>query len=395
MNSSSSGPVVLAHAFRAFFLLTGIYGVLVVLAWVAFIFAGLPLPLGWSPLNWHGHEMLYGLVAAAIAGFVLTAMTNWTDAKPLHGLPLLGLVSLWVAGRLAMWLAGILPAWLVAVVDGAFLPVLAGYVALVLLRHHNRRNLVLVGIIALLAAGNGLMQWGFLQGNTELLRLGQLLGFDLIAVLIVVIGGRIIPAFSANWLRNNGGNPEWVTRSALADKLALASMALLVIADGLAAPAWAVGGAAAAAGLVNGVRLWQWAGWRVVSEPLLWILHLAYLWLVIALALRGASEFTSAVPPTLWQHALGVGAIATIILGVITRVALGHTGRTMALPPFAIWIYISIIAASVFRVLAAAQWMDYRLGVTLAAIGWVQAFALFVVLYWSILTGPRADGRPG
>lgn len=395
MNTPSEIPVLLRYAFRPFFLLTGIYAVLGVAAWVGFLLAGWPLPVGWSPVQWHSHEMLYGLVPAAIAGFVLTAITNWTQARPLQGTGLLLLILLWMAGRVVMWCAGWLPVWLVALVDLAFLPSLGIYVAVLLIRYQNHRNLILVAMLALLAAGNLLMHLGFATHNHTLLKLGQLHGFDVIAILMLVIGGRIIPAFSANWLRANGRNPEWVKRSDLIDRLALASVILLLPLNWFGAPTQMVGVAALLAGLINLVRLVRWAGWRVAAEPLLWILHLAYGFIVVAFLLRGASAFSNLVPATAWEHLLGVGGIGALILAVMTRVAMGHTGRPLALVPNGIWIYVTILLAAVLRTLVALQWMDFRVGVMLAALCWTLAFGLFVILYFPVLSRPRADGRPG
>lgn len=397
ISSHSQTPVsaLLAHPFRPFFLFAGIYAVVVVFGWIAFLFGGWPIPVGWSPLQWHSHEMLYGFVTAAIAGFVLTAMTNWTGARPLQGTGLLCLLLLWIAGRLAMWFAGWLPGWFVAVVDLAFLPVLAMYVAGVLIRHNNRRNLVLVAVLTLLFIGNLYMQTGFASGKTGQLQMGQLLGFNLITALIVIIAGRITPAFSANWLRANGKNPDKVKTFRWLEFVSLGSVVLLLVVDWLPLPIRATGAAALVAGAANGVRLAGWAGWNTAREPLLWILHLAYLWVVVALLLRGASAFTDAVAPTVWQHALGVGGIATLILGVMTRVAHGHTGRPLRLPRFAVFIYAAIIVAAILRLLAATGALDYRLGVSLSALAWVVAFSLFIVLYGPVLASPRADGKPG
>lgn len=390
-----TGSTLLAYGFRPFFLLTAAYGALVILGWTGFVLGGWALPLGWSPLKWHSHEMLYGLVPAAIAGFLLTAITNWTDARPLNGGKLLALVLLWVAGRVVMGLAAWLPGWLVAAVDLAFLPALGAYLALVLWQHGNTRNLILVGILALLTLGNLLMHVGFIAISPDLLQAGEHLGLNVIVLLMAVIAGRIIPAFSANWLKHNGGNPAWVTRSPWTDRLALASIALLILLDLLNAPTEVLGAAALVAGGINGVRLWQWAGWRVAREPLLWILHLAYLWIVLALLLRAGALFDLGISSTLWQHALGVGGIGILLLGVMTRVSMGHTGRPLKLVRFGLMIYLAIIASAVIRVLAAARIIDYQVGLTTAALFWVLAFGLFVILYWPILSKPRVDGRPG
>lgn len=391
----AAAPTVLAHPFRIFFIACGLYAIAVVLAWIAFLFGGWPLPIGWSPLQWHSHEMLYGFVTAAIAGFLLTAMTNWTGARPLQGGGLLVLVLLWLTGRVVMWFAGWLPAWFVAVVDLAFLPALALYAGQVLMRYNNRRNLILIAVLALLFLGNLFMQLGFVTGRTDWLQKGQLQGFNMITALIVIIAGRITPAFSGNWLRKTGGNPAWVRSWKPIEVLVLPSIMLLMIADWLTLPSAVSSSLALLVGGLNAVRLLGWSGWRIAREPLLWILHLSYLWVVVALLLRGISGFVDGIAPTLWQHALGVGGIASLILGVMTRVAMGHTGRPLRLLPHALWIYITIIAATLLRLMAAAGLSDYRISVSLSALCWVAAFSLFVLLYTPVLSSPRADGRPG
>ena len=380
--------------FRLFFLLTGLYGVVTVGAWMSYLFGGLALPLGWSSLHWHAHEMLFGLTSAAIAGFLLTAMCNWTGAPPLHGSALLGVACLWLAGRVMMWTASWWPAGWVAAVDLLFLPWMAIYVARVLLAHGNKRNLIMVAILLLLTLANGMMHAGFMTGSGFWLTLGQLTAFNLITLMMVVIGGRIIPLFTINWLRNNGGDIAAVAPSARLDRVALITTALLVPADWLMGFPWITGFLAAIAGVLHGARLVTWGGWKTGREPLLWILHLGYAWIVVALLLKGAAAF-NLVAASVWQHALGVGAMGTLILGIMTRVALGHTGRSLALPPFGVLIYLAITLGALSRVLTAVHVMDYRVGLSIAAIGWTLAFSLFVLIYWPILNRPRADGRPG
>ena len=380
--------------FRLFFLLTGLYGVVTVGAWMSYLFGGLALPLGWSSLHWHDHEMLFGLTSAAIAGFLLTAMCNWTGAPPVRGSALVGLACLWLAGRVMMWTASWWPAGWVAVVDLLFLPWMAIYVARVLLAHGNKRNLIMVAILLLLTLANGMMHAGFMTGSGFWLTLGQLTAFNLITLMMVVIGGRIIPLFTINWLRNNGGDIAAVAPSARLDRVTLITTALLVPADWLIGFPWITGFLAAVAGVLHGARLATWGGWKTGREPLLWILHLGYVWIVVALLLKGAAAF-NLVAASVWQHALGVGAMGTLILGIMTRVALGHTGRSLALPPFGVLIYLASTLGALSRVLTAVHVMDYRVGLSIAAIGWTLAFSLFVLIYWPILSRPRADGRPG
>lgn len=395
MDQKAGKFMLLAHPFRIFFLATGIYAMLAVFGWLAFLFGGWPLPVGWAPLQWHSHEMLYGFVVAAIAGFMLTAMTNWTGAPPLQNKGLLALVLLWLAGRAVMWFADWFTPWLVTLVDLAFLPVLAIYVFQVLWRYQNRRNLVLVLVLTLLFSGNVWMHAGFISGNTLWLQKGQLIGFDLITLLIAIIAGRITPAFSGNWLRMRGQDDSKVRRWSFIEIPALLVLALLFIADTFGAPAKLIGLLALTAAVLHAVRLYGWAGWLVVREPLLWILHLAYVWLVVALALRGFSAFAENVGSSVWQHALGVGTIGTIILGVMTRVAVGHTGRPLRLLPWALGIYLAITLAALMRILVALGFFNFRLGVGASAVAWVLAFGLFVIIYGPVLASARADGKPG
>jgi uncharacterized protein involved in response to NO len=394
MNRLTQSAPILAFPFRPFFLLTGLYAVAVVVAWMSYLFGGTPLPLGWSPLHWHSHEMLFGLTSAAIAGFILTAICNWTGAAPLHGSGLLALVLLWLAGRVTMWTASWLPVGVVAVVDMLFLPWVAIYVLRVLLRHGNKRNLVLVAILALLSLANLMMHIGFVAGQTLWLKLGELMAFNLITLMIIVIGGRIIPAFTGNWLRSQGGPVEAVKSSDGLERTTLIVTALLIPADFLTASPALAGGIALLAAAVNALRLWRWSGWLTVQEPLLWILHIGYAWIVLALLFKGLAAF-ELIAPSVWQHALGLGGMTTLILGVMTRVAMGHTGRTLALPRFGIVIYLAITLAAISRVLTAFEWLNHNAGLILAASGWVLAFCLFTLIYWPVLTRPRIDGRPG
>lgn len=383
---------LLAYPFRLFFLLVGLYGLLVVLAWMLYLFGGLALPLGWSPLHWHSHEMLFGLISAAIAGFILTAVCNWTGAPPLAGGKLLLLGLTWLAGRVVFWLAGLLPPWLVLMLDMLFLPGLGIILLRVLLAYGNRRNLLLGAMILALSLANLLMHIGFVSGDSGWLAQGEALALNLITLIMLVIGGRIIPLFSANWLRQQSASAQ--PRSyPLLDKAGLLSTALLIPADLIGLP-WLVGATAVLAGAINAWRLALWQGWRCWREPLLWVLHLGYAWLVVALVLKGLAAF-NLIGPSAALHALGTGAMGTLVLGVMTRVALGHTGRPLRLPAFGWLIYAGICLAALCRVVAALGWMDYRQGLLLAAAGWCFAFTLFVVIYWPILSRPRVDGHPG
>ncbi|RAU19636.1 NnrS family protein [Nitrincola tibetensis] len=386
---------LLGYAFRPFFLLTAFYACLSVMGWMGFLFAGWPIESKWLPFYWHSHEMIYGTVTAAIAGFLLTAVTNWTGAPPLRGWGLLGMILLWVSGRIAIWFSFSVPSVWVAIIDLAFLPVLATYLAVILLRYNNRKNLVLVLILALLFTGNLLMHLGVIRESSLLLHKGEHLGFNLIVLLMALISGRITPAFSANWLRSHGQDPDQVIRSVWIDRIALGSIALLIPLDMLAVPNEVSHWVILIAAIANTTRLLLWKGWRVRKEPLLWILHLGYFWIALGLCVRWGLLHQNTLPSSLWIHTLGVGAMGTLLLGVMTRVAMGHTGRPLKLVRFGLWIYLLIFLSTILRLGVASGSVHYSGGMLFAAFSWVLAFGLFFVLYWNILSRPRADGRPG
>lgn len=390
---SHSRTMLLAYPFRLFFLLAGLFAALVIFVWLAVLVDWLHLPLGFSPLLWHSHEMLYGFVPAAVAGFLLTAMANWTGTPPPSGKRLFALGLLWLAGRFAMALAGWLPGWLVAFVDLSFLPVLALYAFVVLRRSGNSRNLPLVAVLAVLAAGNLLMHLALLGIAPSLARMGELVALDTMALLMAIIGGRITPAFTANWLARHGDDPKRVLVSPRLDRAALIATALMLPADLLAPASLWAGAIAFGAGALHLTRLIGWRGWRTHQEPLMWILHVGYGWLALALLLKGSTPALPMLAESVWFHALGIGAMGTLIVGVMTRVAVAHTGRPLTLLGGAQPIYWLVIAAAVLRLAAALGAGPWTLYAT--ALAWCAAFALFTIRYAPILYGPRVDGQAG
>lgn len=385
----------LAAGFRPFFLLAGAYGAASVLLWIAMLTgAGAP-PAALPPMLWHAHEMLYGVIAAALAGFLLTAMANWTGTAPLAGVGLATLVGLWLAGRIAVWLPPSVPYVAVAIVDVAFLPVLAGYAARVLLAAGNRRNLVLVAVIGGFAAGNLLVHldaWGLAPGWG---RIGLVLGVDAIALMLAIIGGRIVPAFTSNALAARG-EPHAMPAMPWLTRLGPASVALLLVAD-LAAPGTPlVAAAGLAAAALNAARLARWRGGRSLGDPLLWVLHLGFLWLAAGLALKGLAALSPALPESAALHAIGIGAAGTMILAVMTRATLGHTGRPLVAPRGIALAYLAVSGAAVLRIAATLPTGLPILALLHGAAGlWAFAFALFTAVAAPMLLRPRADRRPG
>lgn len=383
------------RAFRPFFLALSLHALLAV-PWWTFAWLGLlPLP-GWlAPMWWHGHEMLFGFVGAAIAGFLLTASPVWSGGPALVGRPLAALLVLWVCGRVAFALAGVLPPWAVAAADVFFLPAVVLVVLRTLHGSGQRRNYAIAGVVAVLALANLAMHVQALGLGG--LRAGAALRFavDAVVVLLLVIGGRITPAFTSNALRARG-SAVVVHAWKGAGALAIGAAALLAFATPVAGRSLATGLLATLAGLAAAVRLAGWRSWHTRGDPLLWSLHLGAAWLAAGLLLVGAADLGAPVPASAGLHALTAGAMGTTILAVITRVGLGHTGRPLVLPGGVVWSHVLVNAAALARVAAAFVVGDAQ-PILLAASGlaWAAAFGLFALRYAPILLAPRPDGRPG
>ncbi|MFO1387691.1 NnrS family protein [Cellvibrio sp.] len=379
----------LAYPFRILFLCCAVYAIVIVTTWFGILQGWFHLPIAWSPLYWHSHEMIFGFVAAAICGFLLTAMCNWTGAKPLTGFKLLSLVALWSAGRFAMWMGDALPPELVAVVDVAFLAVVAIYVARVLLHYGNKRNLILAVALALLTTCNLAMHAGAYTQNNQWMWAGETTALGLITLIMVIIGGRIIPLFTTNALRSQGINVDSIKNSTLVNQLSIFGTALLIPLNFFTQYSLAVGLFTLFVAGMHGVRLAQWRGWSTRHEPLLWILHIGYGWIVLALLFKGLHLLGAPIAISVWQHSLGVGAMSGLILGMMTRVSLGHTGRPLKLPRLGVAIYLAIMLAAMVRVLVALGVINFQWGLALATLLWICAFGVFIYRYSFILTTPR------
>jgi uncharacterized protein involved in response to NO len=381
---------LLDYGFRPFFLLAGIHAVLALPAWMTFLhgggWAGIPVPA----IAWHGHEMIFGFVMAAVAGFLLTAVPSWTGCRGFAGVPLLILVLIWLAGRVALTVPLGLPPWLVAAVDLAFPVALAVAVLPSLVRSGNRRNLVFIGFLALLFVANLRFH---LSGGTSTATLS--LAVNTILVMVTLVGGRIVPAFTSGRLKQRGLDVR-IPGHRLVDGGAIAATAAVLVVDTFAPAGTAAGATAAAAAILLALRLARWQGHRTLGEPILWVLHLAYAWLPVALALKAAWLLGGYVPAAAWLHALTAGAFATMILAVMSRAALGHTGRPLVTPPSVVVAYLLLTGAALSRVFGPALLPSlWTVSIAAAAALWTAAFLLFVVAYGPILCRPRADGRPG
>jgi len=384
-------PPVLRAGFRPFFFLGALWAIVVVALWVAAMAGTVTLPTLIDPLAWHRHEMLFGYLSAVIAGFLLTAIPNWTGRLPVAGPALAALVSLWVAARLAMLFSAWIGATVALLLDVGFLLVLASLCAREVFIARNR-NVPVVGAVLLLALASGVDHAEAL-GVIATDGLGWRAGFALVLLLITLIGGRIIPSFTTNWLKKQGqsrlpGQPSAFDAIVIgATALALCSW-IFAIGPGLTGPLLI------AAGMLQLARLSRWSGLRTIADPLVFVLHLSYAWLPLGLILLGMSLLAPTQPASSALHALAAGAMASMTLAVMTRATLGHTGRELRAGVGTNAIYLLVTAGAALRV--AAPWLpfDYLLLIQIAGAFWGGAFLLFLAMYGPKLLGPRPDGRP-
>jgi len=381
-----------ARGFRPFFFLAGLWGCVAPIAWVAMVAGRVPAPVWLAPSAWHAHEMLFGWVAAAVAGFLLTSVPVWTATAPVTGRPLAGVAALWVAGRLAMLAAGALPAIVVAVIDVSFLPVLVLCLVRPLATAGQRRNWGFVPILLALCAANAVMHAEVLSIAGPHASVALRFAIAVVVLLIVVVGGRITPAFTRNAFVRRGIEAAIRTRPWI-DRLSIALVALLPAVE-LSVPRTCWSGAAElAAALAVGGRMLGWQTLRTGRDPLLWSLHAGYAWVAIGLGLVGAADLSLAVPSTAGLHALTAGAMGSMILAVMTRVGLGHTGRPLVAPRGVAVAYGMVHLGAFARVGTAFLPNIGTPALAVAAMLWAGAFGLFLVLYVSVLLGPRIDAR--
>ena len=388
---AEAGPTILQHSFRPFFMAAGFWATLAVPFWLMNYVGVLVLPASFDGLLWHQHEMLFGFAGAAIAGFILTAIPNWTGRLPVSGWRLGLLVSFWLAGRLGFLAAASIGPIAAAVLDLSFLTTLVVVIARELISGKNWRNLPVLVLISLFAMGNWLVHFE-ISGIAETAVLGIRLSTFVLAILVAVIGGRIVPSFTRNWLVRSGAVilPEPMSRF---DAIALAALAIFVAAQVFVPDHQLTSYLALLAGGLHGYRLVRWRGWAIFAEPLMWVLHLGYAWLVVALILIGLAGLTDIVPATAAIHALTAGAFGTMILAVMTRASLGHTGRELTATPGTTAIFILITIAAILRVGASFLNDQSLSAIWISGIAWTAAYGLFTVLYFPVFTQPRVQAR--
>lgn len=387
------------YPFRIFFLSLAAWSILVIPLWLGNQLAGWKFSPALMPLLWHEHEMIFGLLMPAVAGFLLTAVCVWTKTERLHGASLFGLWLVWFGGRAAITFGGDWPRWIPMALNLAFTGLIFWDVARrVLPKKQWRQVPILIVLLALLLTQAAVFLVPDVRYQLATLHAA------LVATcgIMMVIGGRITPAFSGNWLRKEGradeasriDNPNWLQHLTLAFIIALTAL----IATRAPQSVIAVVAGLTAVGCL--VRILLWRGWYTLQEPMLWILHLSLLWIPLGFALMVLAQpgpWGEALwGNNVWSHALGVGAMGGLIIGVMTRVSLGHTGRPLVLPKSQLAAYALIHAGAVIRVLTAMKWIgDRQVGLILSGVCWSLAFLIFLIPYTPILSLPRVDGKPG
>lgn len=374
-------PALWSSAFRPFYLLGAAYAPLLMLAWWLAPPDGATMPFR----LWHGHEMVFGFSAAIITGIVFTALPSWAGTPEIRGGRLALLVALWLAGRATFWLAPGLPAALAAGVDCALFLVAAVMVTPQLLAARNKLYLLLLPVLLGLFIGNGLYWLGLRAGDEALAARGLHLGVYAVVLLYVLKGGVLTPIFTGNVLREKGRGDQAPFRMGLETAGVLVLLALAG-ADLAGLPGAWVGVAAACAAGVHGYRMARWQGWKVADVPLVFVMHLGFLWLVAAFALRALAAFVPAVPGSAWLHAFTVGSLGMMMLGLMTRVVLRHTGHSLELPGPIKLAYGLMFAAALLRV--TASWAVSPLLLAASALLWAAPFVIYLGLFGAMLWRP-------
>lgn len=386
----SAYPAILSYGFRPFFLLGSLQAAAAILLWLPLYYGKLETFSTFLPVDWHIHELLFGYLPAVVTGFLLTAIPNWTGRLPVQDLRLLLLVLLWVAGRAAVFVSAETGWLLSAVMDCSFLLAVVAAAATEIIDGRNWRNLKVLLPVTILFAANVMFHLeAHYQGVSDMSRR---LGLGAVVVLIMIVGGRIIPSFTRNWLVRE--NPGRLPVSF--GKFDIATIALSAV--GLAAWTFfpeniATGALLIAAAVFNAVRLARWAGDRTPADPLVLILHIAFAFVPLGLALAGLAVLApGAVPAVAGIHALAVGAVACMTLAVMTRASLGHTGRELTASAGTRAIFAAIVIAAILRV-AAAMAPAAAILLHISAAFWIAAFVGYAVFFGGMLVRPRRQAR--
>ncbi len=394
-----AGLVVLSEGFRVFFLSAALFAIFSMVVWIGWLgihAAGGVLtyvPFSTPPHHWHAHELVFGYGGAVLAGFFLTALPSWTGALPSRAAFITAITAVWLSGRIAVFFSSEISPTIVAVVDLAFVPVLSIKILANLLKRPKPQNLMFLGILALLFAGNAAvhLEWVGLMQDTA--SAGLVSGLLTLSALIAVLGGRVTPAFTRNAMRASGVEAGLPASHALADGIGIVSaigLALFALVD---ADARLLAVIAAVAAIANGIRLSRWRSLAVLNRPILWSLHLGFAMLVLGYGILAFHWAGFGIGRAAAFHILGIGAVGGMTLAVMSRAALGHTGRPLVVAPQIAFAYVLMALAALVRSLGVMMFPGAYYTVIFTAGGlWIAAFVMFLVVYGPILSAPKVDG---
>ena len=382
--------VVFSLGFRPFFLLSAVFAVILMALWIPAFIGGRALSIYYGQIGWHSHEMIFGYTVGVIAGFLLTAVRNWTGRPTASGTSLAALLTLWLLGRILPFFSATIPAWSISIVDLAFLPALTVSIGLPLVRHGEKRNLLFLPLMLGLFLANLLVHLDLLGLLAGVARHGTFLGLYLIILLIVIMGGRVIPFFTERALPG-----AVIKRRPLIEWLAPLSVIAFIFSELLLPTSKVAGALAGLACIVNGIRVVSWYSHRYWQVPLLWVLHLGYGWIVVGFLLKAAASL-GLIAAQFTIHAFTVGAIGVLTIGMMARVSLGHTARPLSVGySMAVAFALVNIAAVLRGLLPSIFPLWFSQLVLMSGVLWIAAFLMFVIVYAPILTQPRIDGQPG
>lgn len=383
------------QAHRPFLLFGVLFGSFTPLFWV-FLLQGTisSQPYG-GGLFWHAHEMLFGFVGAIVIGFLLTAVQTWTGIRGLHGKGLIGLITIWLIARILLAVNFDIPLWIPMIFDVSTYIFAAYFLGNCLIRSGNRLNLFLVLILLLFAFTNGLTHLSVIYSNTSFYTWGMHGAVMLVATLMTVIGGRVIPMFTANGIGVKTA-PKWplLEATVLSSTWIIAFLFLSDLSDSV--PSILKGNLFLICGVAHAIRIFRWKTWATLKLPIVWSIHLAYWFIPLAYILFALHYFNFNITYSSALHALTAGAMGSLILGMISRISLGHSGRPLVLHSAMTYGFLLIIAAGLIRVISGIYPSLFGLnGYLVSSIFWAMAFCFYLVYYTRILISPRADGHPG
>ncbi|WP_170562304.1 NnrS family protein [Ruegeria atlantica] len=382
---------IFGEGFRVFFLSAGLYGLFVGLVWGLWLTVPYMAPdYGMTPPMWHAHEMIFGYATAALGGFFLTAVPNWTGAPDARARFIALAAGIWLAGRMAMWFSGMLPPAMVAVIDLAFLPILAAKIATQLIRRPKPQNMIFLLLLSLIWIADLLTHFEWTGLTDDTLQSGLRMGLLTLCAMIAILGGRITPAFTRNAMKRAGASEaDWPVSVGALNKAGM-GLSLILPLSILASGDWEIAGAVALTlGVVQILRMARWRTIWAAREPILLALHLGLGMLALGLILWGLAVLGLGNEVAA-LHVLGIGCVGGMTLAVMSRAALGHSGRALVAPGPMVVAYGLMAAAALSRWIGAELDSGYLVAMLLSDGLWVTAFALYLVAMWPALTGPRA-----